>query len=176
MQGAATWTSLATVGPPFHTPFATGSLTDGTYELRAIATDGAGHTGTSPVRTVVVDNTLPTGSIAQPSAGQIIGGPSSQLHATASDRPAAGVQSVEFQYTLAGTNGWTSIATVTSAPYDTTWDATAVATNDYDLRILVTDNAGNVRTTTPVTVHVDSTAPTIDVQRPGREPHRHGGR
>ena len=166
VQGAATWTSLATVGPPFHTPFATGSLTDGTYELRAIATDGAGHTGTSPVRTVVVDNTLPTGSITQPSAGQIIGGPNSQLQATASDA-GAGVQSVEYQYTLAGTNGWTSIATVTSAPYDTTWDATAVATNDYDLRILVTDNAGNVRTTTPVTVHVDSTAPTTTFNDPG---------
>ena len=74
-QGASTWVSLGTVGPPFHVGFPTTSLTDGTYELSAIATDGAGHTGTSPIRTVVVDNTLPTGSIVQPTAGLTVGGP-----------------------------------------------------------------------------------------------------
>ena len=173
-QGAGTWVSIATVGPPYQTAFATGALSDGTYELRAIATDGAGHTGTSATRTVVVDNTLPTGSIVQPNAGNTIGGPTSQLHATASDPSGSGVQSVEFQYALSGTNGWTSIATVTGAPYNTTWNATLVPTNDYDLRILITDNAGNVRTTTPITVHVDSTAPTVTFTNPGREPRRHG--
>ncbi len=62
-QGGSSWTSIATVGPPFQTPFATGALTDGNYELRAIATDQAGHTGTSPIVTVLVDNTNPTGSL-----------------------------------------------------------------------------------------------------------------
>jgi len=166
-QGSGTWISIATVPPPFQTAFATGGLTDGTYELQAIATDGSGHTGTSAVRTVVVDNTLPTGSIVQPNAGNTIGGPSSQLHATASDPSGSGVRSVEFQYTLSGTNGWTSIATVTGTPYNATWDATAVPTNDYDLRIRVADNAGNVRTTTPITVHIDSTAPTVTLANPG---------
>ena len=166
-QGASTWVSIATVGPPFQAAFATGGLTDGAYELRAIATDGAGHTGTSATRPVVVDNTLPTGSVIQPSAGNIIGGPNSQLHATASDASGSGVKSVEFEYTLSGTNSWTSIATITSPPYNTTWNATVVPTNDYDLRILVTDNAGNVRTTTPITVHVDSTAPTVTFNNPG---------
>jgi hypothetical protein len=166
-QGASTWVSLGTVGPPFHVGFPTTSLTDGTYELSAIATDGAGHTGTSPIRTVVVDNTLPTGSIVQPTAGLTVGGPSSPLHAIASDPSGSGIKSVEFQYALSGTNGWTSIATVTSPAYDTNWDASTLATNDYDLRILVTDNAGNVRTTTPVTVHVDSTAPSVTFNDPG---------
>ncbi|HZL01495.1 MAG TPA: Ig-like domain-containing protein, partial [Cellulomonas sp.] len=166
-QGSGTWVSIATPGPPFQQTFATGGLTDGTYELRAIATDGSGHTGTSAIRSVVVDNTLPTGSVVQPNAGNTIGGPSSQLHATASDPSGSGVQSVEFQYTLSGTNVWTSIATVTGTPYNATWDATAVPTNDYDLRIRVTDNAGNVRTATPITVHVDSTAPTVTFTSPG---------
>ena len=77
------------------------------------------------------------------------------------------MQSVEFQYTLSGTNGWTTIDTVTGVPYTTTWNATTVPTNDYDLRIRVTDNAGNVRTTAPITVHVDSTAPTVTFANPG---------
>ena len=166
-QGAGTWVSIATVGPPYQTAFATGALSDGTYELRAIATDGAGHTGTSAVRTVVVDNTLPAGSIVQPNAGDTIGGPASQLHATASDPSGSGIQSVEFQYTPNGANTWNTIGTVTGVPYKTNWNATLVPTNDYDLRILVTDNAGNVRTTTPITVHVDSTAPTVTFNNPG---------
>ena len=166
-QGASTWVSIATVGPPFQTAFATGGLTDGTYELRAIATDGAGHTGTSAIRSVIVDNTLPTGTLVQPNAGQVIGGPASPLHATASDASGSGIKSVEFQYTLAGMNSWTSIATVTAAPYNTAWNATTVPTNDYDLRIRITDNAGNVRTATPMTVHVDSTAPTVTFSNPG---------
>ncbi|MDX6471205.1 MAG: large repetitive protein, partial [Gaiellaceae bacterium] len=166
-QGASTWVSIATVTPPFQATLATGTLPDGTYELQAIATDGAGHVGTSPIRTVVVDNTLPSGSIVQPNAGLTIGGPSSQLHATASDASGSGIQSVEFQYTLHGANSWTSIATVTSTPYNAAWDATTVATNDYDLRARITDNAGNVRTTTPMTVHVDSTAPTVVFNDPG---------
>jgi hypothetical protein len=166
-QGAATWVSIATIGPPFQAPFATGSLADGTYELRAIATDGAGHTGTSPIRTVVVDNTLPAGSITQPTNGNTIGGPSSQLHATASDPSGSGVQSVEFQFTPTGTNAWTSIATVTAAPYNTAWNAASQPSGDYDLRVLITDAAGNVKTVTPITVHVDSTAPTVAFNNPG---------
>jgi hypothetical protein len=133
-QGASTWVSIATVTPPFQATLATGTLPDGTYELQAIATDGAGHVGTSPIRTVVVDNTLPSGSIVQPNAGLTIGGPSSQLHATASDASGSGIQSVEFQYTLHGANSWTSIATVTSTPYNAAWDATTVATNDRGLQ------------------------------------------
>src|SRR5205814_30689 len=93
--------------------------------------------------------------------------PSTALVATASDPSGSGVKSVEFQFTPNGTNSWTSIATITGSPYNTTWNASTQPTGDYDLRILVTDNAGNVRTTTPITVHVDSTAPTVTFADPG---------
>ena len=166
LQGGSSWTSIGTVGPPFSTAFNTNLLTDGTYELHAIATDQAGHTGTSPIVTVVVDNTNPTGSLTSPLAGQTIGGPSASLAATASDG-GSGVASVRFEYAPTGTNSWTPIATVSSAPYQTNWDASAVPTADYDLRLVITDNAGNVKTTAPVTVHVDSTAPTVVAHRSG---------
>ena len=75
--------------------------------------------------------------------------------------------SVRFEYAPTGTNSWTPIATVSSAPYQTNWNASAVPTADYDLRLVITDNAGNVKTTAPVTVHVDSTAPTVVLADPG---------
>jgi Protein of unknown function (DUF3607). len=59
------------------------------------------------------------------------------------------------------------IASDTTAPYSVTWDASAVPTANYDLRLVITDNAGNVKTTTPVTVHVNSTAPTVVLTNPG---------
>ena len=74
---------------------------------------------------------------------------------------------VQFEYAPTGTNSWTPIATVGSAPYQTSWDASAVPTANYDLRLVITDNAGNVKTTAPVTVHVDSTAPTVVLTDPG---------
>ena len=112
-QGGSSWTSLGTVGPPFSVGFATGALADGNYELRAVATDQAGHSGTSPIVTVLVDNTNPTGSLTVPVAGQTIGGPSASLVANASDS-GSGVASVEFEYAPTGTNSWTPIATVNS--------------------------------------------------------------
>ncbi|HVP75879.1 MAG TPA: Ig-like domain-containing protein, partial [Gaiellaceae bacterium] len=166
LQGGSSWTSIATVGPPFSTPFTTTSLSDGTYELRAIATDQAGHVGTSPIVTVLVDNTNPTGSITTPLAGQTIGGPATPLAATASDA-GSGIASVQFEYAPHGTNTWSPIATVTSAPYQTSWDASAVPTAQYDLRVVVTDNAGNVHTSAAMLVKVDSTAPTVNLTSPG---------
>src|SRR5262249_17258598 len=64
VQGAGSWTTLGTVGAPFQVTFDTTGL-NGTYELQAIATDGAGHTGTSATRTVLVDNVAPTGSVTK---------------------------------------------------------------------------------------------------------------
>ncbi len=165
-QGGSTWTSIGTAGAPFTQPFATGAVADGTYELRAIATDQAGHTGTSGTRTVVIDNTVPSGAITLPLPGKTIGGPATPIVASVSDS-GSGIASVEFDWAPNGTNSWMPIATVNAAPYQITWDATTVATGQYDLRLVVTDNAGNVDTTSPTPVHVDSTAPTVVLDDPG---------
>src|SRR5206468_12718898 len=128
--GASTWISISTVGPPFQAAFNTTGLTDGTYELRAIATDQAAHTGTSPIRTVLVDNTIPTASLTKPQAGKTIGGSAAKLRATASDG-GSGVQSVEYQYAQTGNNTWTTIMTSTTTPFDAAWNTTSVASGDY---------------------------------------------
>jgi hypothetical protein len=164
-QGASTWVTIGTVGPPFNQTWNTTGLTDGAYELRAVATDLAGHVGTSPTITTVVDNTAPTGSLTTPTAASTIGGPHTPLVATAADG-GSGVAGVTFGY-YDGT-AWNTISTVTSAPYETTWNAqAAVATGTYLLHAIIIDAAGNTKTTSSVSVNVDSSAPTVTLANPG---------
>jgi hypothetical protein len=63
--GAGTWT---TIGPSWNTA----SVADGTYDLRARATDNAGNPANSTVRTVTVDNTAPTVSSSAPADGSLV--------------------------------------------------------------------------------------------------------
>jgi hypothetical protein len=165
--GANTWTTIGSdVTAPFTASFDTTVVSDGLYDLRAVATDQSGHTGTSGVRTLRVDNTPPFGSLVKPAAGATIGGPSVKLKSTSNDS-GSGVASVAYQYRPAGGGAYTTAATVTTAPFDATWDATAVATGDYDFRAVVTDKAGNPFMSLAVTAHVDSTAPTVVLADPG---------
>jgi hypothetical protein len=62
---AGPWTTIATDNTaPYSTNFDTTLVTDGTYDLSALATDVAGNTNESIV-TVVIDNTRPTASDIQ---------------------------------------------------------------------------------------------------------------
>ena len=84
-SGGGAWTSLGTdASSPFTNDFDTTAVADGLYELRAVALDGSGNTGTSAVRNVRVDNTAPSGSITAPAAGATVGGVVS-VQASASD-------------------------------------------------------------------------------------------
>ncbi|MHB8643094.1 MAG: OmpL47-type beta-barrel domain-containing protein [Gaiellaceae bacterium] len=157
------WTSIATVGTPFATTLDTTALTDGTYSLRAIATDVVGHTTTSATVTMVVDNTPPTGSITAPLAGASVGGSGVALVAAATDAT-SGVASVVFETRKAGTATWSTAGTATSAPWQTTWATPGLTTGSYDIRVTVTDRNGNVFRTAPITVNLVNTAPTVQLQ------------
>ncbi len=157
------WVSIATVSSPFTTSVDTTALADGTYSLRAIATDIVGHTTTSSAVSMVVDNTLPTGSIATPLAGASVGGASVALTAAASDAT-SGVGSVAFEVRKTGTPAWSTAGTATSAPWQTTWSTSGLTTGSYDLRVTVTDKNGNVFHSAPITVSLDNTAPTVQLQ------------
>jgi hypothetical protein len=63
--GAGTWTTIGT-------SWNTTSGADGTYDLRARATDNAGNPANSAVRTVTVDNTAPTVSSSAPADGSLV--------------------------------------------------------------------------------------------------------
>jgi methionine-rich copper-binding protein CopC len=164
-QAGVTYTAIGSASGPFTRAWATGLLADGLYDVRAVATDHGGHTGTD-VQTVRVDNTAPTGSLTAPAAAATVGGPSVSLSANAADS-GAGVASVTFQYRAVGALGaFTDIATDTSAPFTATLDSTPLTSGDYDLRGIVTDAAGNTYTTAIRTVTVDSTPPSATLNLP----------
>ena len=70
----------------------------------------------------------------------------------------SGVATVVFQRSPAGAGTWTSQAA--------SWDTTAQADGDYDLRVVTTDNAGNAFTSAAITVTVDNTDPSLSVVAP----------
>ena len=67
LAGGGGWTTIVTAnGAPWSTSFDTTTAPDGDYELRAIATDAGGNSGTSTAVTTKVDNTNLSGSLTAP--------------------------------------------------------------------------------------------------------------
>ena len=112
---------------------------------------------------VRVDNTTPTGSIADP-GGYLRN--SVSLAGTAADE-GSGVATVAFQRSPANAETWTTIETDTADPYGAALDTTALADGLYDLRVLVTDDAGNESTASIANRRVDNTKPTAALADPG---------
>ena len=107
-----------------------------------------------------IDNTLPTGAVVTPVptlAGR------SRYGATAADN-LSGVASVRFDRVTANQAGWTAICTDTVAPFTCDW-AVPAADQQWDLRVVITDKAGNVRTSAVVDDRPGGTRPAgADVQ------------
>ncbi|MDP8911160.1 MAG: Ig-like domain-containing protein, partial [Actinomycetota bacterium] len=148
-QGSGTW-----VGTP--AAWDTTLITDGLYDLRVTAKDNAGNSASDGIAGRRVDNTLPTASLADP--GRALRGAVS-LSST-SDDSGSGVASVQYQYTPAGTTVWTNTPA--------SWDTTVLADGFYDLRVVVTDAAGNAKISDAVLgVLVDNTPPSVTMDSPG---------
>ena len=79
----------------------------------------------------------------------------------------SGVASVVAWQAQTGGGGFADIASDSSAPYDATWSVGGLLEGAYDLRIVVTDLAGNSFTSAPITVDVDATAPGVTLNNPG---------
>ena len=159
-EGAGSWTAIATdLTAPFAASFDTSSVTDDRYDFRAVATDGGGFGGTSPLRTARVDNTVPSVSISDPPNGAVVGGPNVHLGSLASDL-GSGVASVTFEGRPAGGAAFIFIATDNAPPYEGFWNASALS-GIHELRATATDSAGNPASSVSVLVTVDSTVPSV---------------
>ncbi|MGH3015577.1 MAG: PASTA domain-containing protein, partial [Gaiellaceae bacterium] len=154
---AGTWTTIdVDTSDPFTVSWDTTGEADGPYDLRVVVTDNAGNvTPSAVVEDRVVDNTAPGATMDDPGA---------YLRATVSltsstSDAGSGVASVAYQRSAAGAGAW--------APVAASWDTTSVADGLYDLRVVVTDNAGN--STTSATVgdrRVDNTMPSLSSSGP----------
>ena len=154
---AGAWTSVGTdTTDPYSVSWDTTGAADGLYDLRIVVTDNVGNSSASAeIEDRLVDNTAPGATMDDPGAylrGTVA------LTSNASDA-GSGVASVTYQRSLAGAGSWTSVAP--------SWDTTNVADGVYDLRVTVTDNAGN-STTSPVLGNrrVDNTKPSLSSSVP----------
>jgi hypothetical protein len=161
-SGGSTWNDACTdTTATYGCSWATSGVTDGLYDLRALATDkGGASTASTVYSSVRIDNVAPTVSLADP------GTPITNtvtLSATASD--GGGIASVVFERSKAGQNSWTTICTDNSGPaYTCTFDTTAITEQAYDLRARATDNAGRTATSIVTSRTVNHAPYGIDVQ------------
>lgn len=117
----------------------------GTHVLSAVARDAAGVTGTAAPVSVTVDNVPPSISITAPASGATVSG-TITVSAGATDN--IGVFGVQFKV-----DGMSLGAKVTTAPYAITWNSASVP-NGLHTTAVAQDVAGNISTSSAVTVHV----------------------
>jgi Big-like domain-containing protein len=150
------WTTLCSgATSPRSCSLNTATLAEGSYELRARATDTAGNVADSAL-TRVVDNTAPTGSIPQP--GPLAGTVSVGI--IAADGNGSGVASVTGMFRPQGTSTWSQVCVDVDAAYGcNNLDTTQYPDGLYDARAIILDKAGFSTTTATITVRIDNTAP-----------------
>jgi Big-like domain-containing protein len=138
--------STSTVAP-YQWSWNTTTAANGAHSLTSKAYDAAGNVGTSAVVTVTtsngVDTTPPSTSITSPANGATVSG-TLTVRASASDN--IGVTKVEFY--LDGVLK----STDATAPYTWRWNTSSAASGTHSLTSKAYDAAGNVGTSTAVTV------------------------
>ena len=111
---------------------------------------------------VRVDNTPPGAALTSPLAAAVVRGHDRGRMRRRPIRAARVSTSVAFQRSPAGAGTWTTFDTDTAAAYHGTLDTTLLTDGLYDLRVLVTDAAGNSPRARPSPAcAIDNTAPTV---------------
>lgn len=160
---AATWTPVcrATVAP-YTCSWNTTAVADGSYDLRAVATDGAGFSTTSvTVRTIVANNVL----IVLTSPSDVVRG--TVALSTTIVNGGTATYSVRVEFALAGTTNWRSICTGLASPYACSWATTSFANDYYDLRAVATSGGATFTSAIVIDTLVDNLAPIATMIDPG---------
>ena len=166
--GAGVFTTICTTASaPYSCPLVTtaGATPDGSYDLRATATDEAGNSTTSAIVTRQVDNSQPSVSLTDP--GAFLRG---TVALQASAFTGSGVTNVSIQRAAANSSTFTTICTDASSPYGCDWATTVVVDGLYDLRAVMTYASGQTLTSALIEDRrVDNSAVTgYDVQAENR--------
>jgi len=155
--GATTWTTLCTgAATPQSCNLDTTALPDGPRELRASASDVAGHEVVSTMITRTIDNSPPqtTSSIPPTGTGVVT------MTATAQD-DGSGIKHVAFQVNYQGT--WYELCRDTTAPYSCSGDSAMAEDGTYSVRTVTENNAGVVATGAPQQITVNNPPRGTDV-------------
>ena len=152
--GTTPWTTCGVdTGAPYSCSLATGTLPDGTYDLRATATDGAGGSTSTAVQSATINNSNPWAKVTAPATGTTIA-QGADITVTADAYSGSGVAGVQLQYDPVGTTSWTTICTDTTAAYSCTWDTAGVPAGATALRAVMTPRSGGQVISSSVTVTI----------------------
>ncbi len=143
---------------PFTINWNTSAVPSGDHALYAVATDTAGNSHASAPVSVTLDNVPPVVAFNNPSNGAVITGIVS-LAVNATD--AVGVQKVQYYRESS-----VLLGTSLSAPFDLSWDSTAVTEGSHTLFAVATDLAGNTATSATISVTVDRSLPEVSLTTP----------
>jgi hypothetical protein len=164
--GGSGWVTLCTATTsPYSCSWNTKAGADGSWSLRAIATDNAGYSTTSDIASTTVANNLLV-QLADP--GDIVRGTLSL--ATTLYNTGGVTYTVSVQYAPTGTTSWKNICSNLAAPYTCSWNTAGSAYTQgatYDLRAVATSGGTTTTSGTVVGVLVDNVAPTTTMQDPG---------
>jgi hypothetical protein len=169
--GPGAWTAIGTdTSAPYSIPWiTTGPATpDGLYDLEEAVTDNAGNVTTVALSPKTIDNTAPAGAaVTAPAQDANIGAPTIALAANAADAT-SGVASVAFEVKPVGAASFTTVdADTNGAPFTGAWAAVGIPDGPVDIRIAVTDVAGNGPTYSPtITFTLDRTSPAVALSAP----------
>jgi O-antigen ligase len=159
--GTDRWRRLGAPGDvPYEAELDTAALEDGRYDLRARALERGQVVGETTRSGLLVDNTAPAISLAEPAAGTRIWG-AARLAADVSDE-VSGVAWVQFEVEEDG--DWRRLVSASAAPFEAEWDTTDFADGEHRLRVVAADRAGNVGTSEPVRVEVENVLPARELR------------
>ncbi|UNK45548.1 Ig-like domain-containing protein [Arthrobacter sulfonylureivorans] len=161
--GASSWAEVCTATQaPFSCEWNTKPLADGSYGMRATATDNAGYSATSEaLRATVANNVLVAlGDVADAVRG------TPTLSAAVHNAGALGY-TLRIEYSAADANKWTGICTSMNPPFSCSWNTGALANDFYDLRAVAVLGGSIFYSAIAEDVLVDNQAPTISMTDPG---------
>lgn len=163
LVGASTWTQLCTVSAsPYSCAFNTKLVADGTYDLRAVATDNAGYSTTSSSVRTTVANAL---SVVLTYPGDVVRG--TVALATTLSNQGSTTYTVRVEYALAGSGNFKTLCNSLTPPYTCSWNTTTFTNDYFDLRSVAVSGGSSVISAAVIDVLVDNAAPSVALANPG---------
>ncbi|MDO9496176.1 MAG: Ig-like domain-containing protein, partial [Nocardioides sp.] len=158
------WTACGTDAfAPYTCALDTTALADGSYLLRAAATDVAGNQSLPSTLTRSVDNSPASVSITAPAAGSTVSATTSVTVAATSGR---GVASVRVEARALPSGDFVQVCTVSLPPYSCDWNVSALS-GSYALRAVLTETDGGATATSAVVnVTVDNAVGSLAITSP----------
>ncbi len=142
----------------------TGTLDDGSYRLRLVATLSSGSEVTSESVSVLVDNLGPEIRLREPLDGQTISG--FVTIAVEVEDSVSDVSVVELEIAEGGED-WRRIAEARWQPFELRWSSEALADGAYQLRIGARDASGNLALIGPFEVEIANGPVAAELVDPG---------